>query len=564
MYPVLKKINNYLILFLFLNFLPLPSQTVNVPLGHWAYNVLERFEMRQALKGVLNNTKPMTRREIAENIARINEFYSSNPDYFTQVELEWIEELNNEFYDDLGGEVPSGNSIDNIKNSFLFRSWWPNVLYENNRNFFEYRYKQFYFNIDPILRYSNFSGNLFGIEGKRSFLSNGFTFRGEIGTVVGYYFDFTDNTFSGNFGIPGGLSIIKNSGWPWVNTHNPEKIMFDENVFYVFLEFPYVDLEFGRDYTKWGPMHSGQLTMSTHSPAMDMFRLNLNVWRFKLTGVTGFLTHVPEGAEWNPKGYPVEKKFVAASRFEIDLGAGVQLALTQQIIYGGRDLEIGYLIPFSFYKSSEHYYADRDNGLLGADIEWNFIRNYKIYGEILFDDLSTTKLGTDFYGNKYAFGVGLAGYNVFWIDDLEARVEYTRIQPYVYTHTFDLNKHKHYDSNLGHWMGPNTDLTHVELSYWFSRKFRVDANWQYWRHGANPSDRNVGGDIDQPFVSGEDNPSVIFLDGILAEKMQYHVTINYEIFRRSIIFLTIGQNRDIPYDNETFWEIGFEINYGQK
>ncbi len=113
-------------------------------------------------------------------------------------------------------------------------------------------------------------------------------------------------------------------------------------------------------------------------------------------------------------------------------------------------------------------------------------------------------------------------------------------------------------------MGPNTDLTHVELSYWFSRKFRVDANWQYWRHGANPSDRNVGGDIDQPFVSGEDNPSVIFLDGILAEKMQYHVTINYEIFRRSIIFLTIGQNRDIPYDNETFWEIGFEINYGQK
>jgi hypothetical protein len=394
-------------------------------------------------------------------------------------------------------------------------------------------------------------------------MSNGFTFRGHLSSFLGYYFDFTDNTFWGDFGISRGLEVIKNSGLPWVNTQDPQKIMFDENVFYLMFSFPYMDFEVGRDYAKWGPLKGGQLGLSSHSPAMDMFRMTFQAGRFKLTGITGMLIEVPEGDEYSIKNSPKIKKFLAGSRLEINLGAGVQLGLNQMIIYSERDLELGYLIPFSFYKSSEHYYGDRDNGTIGFDLEWNFYPGYKIYGEAFFDDISTTKIGTDFYGNKWAGGAGFFSYCFLGVNDLSFRAEYTRIEPYVYTHTYDTNRYKHYDSNLGHWMGPNSDLVFLESEYWFSRIFWLTGKYSYLRHGANPPDRNVGGDIDKPHMPSDDDKAY-FLDGIVEEKYQYSLTANYEFIRRFYIFTTIGRQGTVADYAETYWQVGFAVNYGQK
>lgn len=559
------KMNRMRILFfsVFINAVILLSQTVNLPLGHWGYDVLERFEVRHALKGVLNNTKPMTRQEFVENIKKLNEYQQTHGDDLTNVEKEWIRELNFEFFDELDRDVPLGNSIDITKNSFIFKSWWPGVLYQNNRNFFDYHYKEFDFYFDIVFRISTYNGPFLGENGPRTLLSNGGTFRGRLGNSLGYYFDFTDNTIMGKTDIDRGVDILPNSGWTWLNTQDNERIMYDENIFYLMLNYKYLNFELGRDYTKWGPMKNGQLSVSSNSPAYDMFRMTFKIWRIKLTGVTGFPIHVADSMRSKFGLSVYEKKYLAASRLELDMGAGFQLGLNQMIVYGKRNIEIGYLIPFSFYKSSEHYYGDRDNGLIGFDFEWNIIKNYKIYGEFLFDDISTTKLWSDFYGNKFAWGLGTFSYNALWIDDLSMRLEYKHINPYVYTHKYDINKYKNYDSNLGHWMGPNSDLLNVDFSYWYSRKLWFDINYQYLRHGANPPDRNVGGDIDLAH-SSKDSENAVFLDGILEQKLQYHFGINYEIFRRSVIFFTVGQMREFPEQSQLFMEFGWKLNYGQK
>jgi hypothetical protein len=557
------KCSKYLILLLLTSIVSAYTQTVNVPLGHWAYDVLERFETRRLINGVLNGSRPMTRQQIGRYVDSLILVREADGHLFSRVDKQWLAELQREFYEEIKGPKPIDNSIEAAKNSWLFRSWWPDTLYANNRNFFHLEWDPFYFYIDPILRYVQGKGDYFGKYTTSGHLSNGFTFRGSLGAYTGFYFDFTDNTHSLGIAPKSPGAVIPNSGLPWINRQDPEKLLYDENVAYLMLSIPYFDFEIGRDYAQWGPMHNGQLALSSNAPAFDMLRFNLSVWRLKFTGLTGFLEHIPDSAVAKPSAVAKEKKFIAAARLEIDAGIGLQLGLNQFVVYGRRDIEIGYLLPFFFYKGSEHYYQDRDNGLLGLDFDWNIYPGYKLYGEFLFDDISTTKIGTDFYGNKYAFGLGFLTVHPLGLNDFSLRTEYYRIQPYVYTHKNDISRYNQYYSNLGHFLQPNSDMISGQASYWLSRRFWLDLRGEYIRHGENLPDRNVGGDINRPFTSG-DNRDVKFLDGNLRKYSRVSIRASFEIIRRGLIFAEIGERWSDDQDADLIWEVGLSLNYGQK
>ena len=73
----------------------------------------------------------------------------------------------------------------------------------------------------------------------------------------------------------------------------------------------------------------------------------------------------------------------------------------------------------------------------------------------------------------------------------------------------------------------------------------------------------MGGDIDAPHESG-DSVDVKFLDGELINKYSYYFTANYELLRRFYIFAGAGESNSDPGSRNPFWEVGFELNYGQK
>ena len=45
------------------------SQTISVPLRHWAYDAIERWEIQGFISTAFNGTRPITRLEMAEYIA---------------------------------------------------------------------------------------------------------------------------------------------------------------------------------------------------------------------------------------------------------------------------------------------------------------------------------------------------------------------------------------------------------------------------------------------------------------------------------------------------------------
>jgi hypothetical protein len=152
-----------------------------------------------------------------------------------------------------------------------------------------------------------------------------------------------------------------------------------------------------------------------------------------------------------------------------------------------------------------------------------------LHGELLIDDVSTTRLGEGFYGNKLGYQGGLEYYDLLGLNNTRLVCEYTRIEPYVYSHKYAINSYQQYGQILGAATGPNSDVATAALGCMVSRPLDISLWAQLRRHGANPaSGRNVGGDFKRPWGPG-DSKHVSFLDGDLETTQSLGLSMRWEI-----------------------------------
>ena len=219
--------------------------------------------------------------------------------------------------------------------------------------------------------------------------------------------------------------------------------------------------------------------------------------------------------------------------------------------YATREMEWAYVIPFVPYVFEEHLLGDKDNISLAFDLSVKTIRNWELYAELLWDDMKspTSMFDDSWWGNKWAATVGIAR------DDLHLGpvtldwfTEYTRIEPWVYTH------HKgggytyaNYAQSLGSDLGPNSQEFHGELS----------AKWKFVKGtliaGAIAKDTAFGGNIadihgpedrtDKKFLNDDSTIRYEELGGALAITPWYWATLktsytrffgDYEGFRATL------------------------------
>jgi hypothetical protein len=180
--------------------------------------------------------------------------------------------------------------------------------------------------------------------------------------------------------------------------------------------------------------------------------------------------------------------------------------------------------------------GDRDNATMALDVELKWIRNTKIYGELFIDDISTAKLGTGFYGNKYAYQLGFLLVDVATIGNLDLRFEYARIRPFTYSHKENELSYVHYSTNLGYRYEPNSDNFFVQLLYHPLRRLFLNINFEKHRHGNNPDETNVGGSINKPHRPG-DPFEISFLAGELTTFQSIAFGCTYEFIRDGFIVL---------------------------
>ena len=526
------KIKRYTSLFLITCIMvlsaPLYSQSTYVPLGHRVYDYLERMETKQIIANALIATKPLTRADVAACLDQVLEAQKAD-DCLNKVEAEQLAYLCIEFREELNLSPDQETRIDRLMRKIKVL---PRFVYANGVNLYSIEEDQFRVYIDPVLRhrrYYNSTDSLKETEQIHRF-SNGGRMYGQIANRLGFFVDARDNkewgtrTYAiGNYTLPG-------SGF--VRATSPEFIYYDETEAYLKLGLGYVDLVYGKFENEWGPGHSGSLMLSDGATTYDQFKMDVRYKNIRFTSIYAYLIDYREF-----RGDSLQqRKYMAAHRLEIAPWRWLKLGLSESVIFRGRSFEPSYINPLMFLRSAEHYLGSPDNMMMGMDLVLLPMKNVKCYGELLIDDIATSKLGSGWYGNKLGFLGGLYITEPFRATNVDVRLEYVRLKPYLYSHENNI-AYTHYATSMGHPIGPNSDLLALSLDYQPAMRWNIRLSYHHQRHGANSDDVNYGGDVHRHFGFGDDE-TVDFLGGLRETKNTFGVDMSWEFMMH--MFLRAG------------------------
>lgn len=293
-----------------------------------------------------------------------------------------------------------------------------------------------------------------------------------------------------------------------------------------------------REWTTLGVGRESTLLFGGQLPSRtDWLRLGFRVGTLDYTHIhASLMGEAPEGADDVGPFAEIPTKYLAAHLLSIGPVGPLRFSVGEAVVYGGRPFEIGYLNPVNFLKSQEHYLRDRDNSLLYLGLRAWPVSRVRLEGEFLLDDLVFSRIGTGYWGNKTAWriGVGAVGLPYGTTDLL---VEYTRLEPYVYSHFARSNAYLH-DGALPAARGnePNSHALRSSLTWRPIPNLTADLSLVLSEHGRNVvADtglvRNVGGDVREGFRSEVSADTVTFLDGVLEQSRRIEIDIRYEVIR---------------------------------
>ena len=178
-------------------------------------------------------------------------------------------------------------------------------------------------------------------------------------------------------------------------------------------------------------------------------------------------------------------KYFHAHRLNLNLPKDITFGISETALYGStiepagsnpnpdsdsteREFEWAYAIPFIPFVFQEHLQGDQDNISLAFDLSVKTIPNWEFYGELMWDDMKslTSMFDDSWWGNKWAATLGVARDNiVLGPATLGWMFEYTRIEPWVYTHHKGrAYTYASYAQSLGSDLGPNSQEIHTEVS----------------------------------------------------------------------------------------------------
>ncbi len=519
------------------------AQTEYVPSDNRVYDFLERMETLQIIPDYDAFEIPKTRVEVTDYIKRI----ILSESILDKADRQFLDDLKIEFEYELYGTLNESERL----------------IGSEGYDFLSQKQKYFYFYNKPgkINLFVNLTGEgnlLLRNDIKNDDRSSAFLgiIGGEVrGTILDKFGLFIKGTDGNVFGSRKAAYLKSDLRYNYKLNENADETFFDETEGYFTADFNLIRFKYGRDRMNigYGP---DKMILGNGAPLFDYLGMNIKYKFFSYSFFHAQLLGQDYYALDSITGgvHVVDSKYMAYHRIAFDISKHLNLGAGEVVIYGKRPVDLSYLNPFSFYKSVEHSNRDRDNAMLFFDINNKSIEGLKLYTSLLIDDITFGKLGTGWWGNQTIIDAGVNSELFYKFLPLGIKFQFTKIDPYVYTHRLIRNNYTSYGYNLSSFSEPNSELFLTEINYRFSSRFGLSLLYNYKIHGANPlaADgsvrQNVGGNINVGHRTF-DSEHVMFLDGYREYSRFYSIRMIYEPVNQ--YFFTL----DLNYINETLQTI---------
>lgn len=445
--------------------LTLHGQVVDLPLSHEAYEFMDRMEAKGYLPGYKDAIRPMPRSSFARNLFNLR---LSRP-VMTRYEEEQYEFLLQEFREELQRLYP-----DSVAVSDRWRLAAFDII--DGRMFFE-----------PIVSIETRR------DGDRSMDKRvtGFQLSGHAFGKLGYYFNYAGTNEKGKL-----VNVKK--------VHTPEQgvpyfgavsgLEYNSNQSILSYDFDRFDLSIEQTMNAWGNERFGNLTLSSKPPSFPKikFRSALSDW-MNFTYIFAELhSNVFDSLHSYDAGTSTLKrlvrtvyrsKYFATHMFEVTAWGLFDLTFGESVVYSDRGPSLLYLIPIAFFKSGEHYNRDTDNTQIFIGFDAPLQNGITVTGSLFVDEIMVSVIGDAAQNrNQLGFSLGTRFFDIP-LENLEISAEYTRINPWVYSHKYAAATYTNNGFTMGHWIEQNADLASLEFTYRPFRALNAGLLYQIYRKG---------------------------------------------------------------------------------
>ena len=223
----------------------------------------------------------------------------------------------------------------------------------------------------------------------------------------------------------------------------------------------------GRIPVRWGPGRFTQLMISAEAPAMDMFKMNLQLGdKVSFTGFTSTINS--DSSTW-----------LSAHRLDIRPYDKLRIGLSESILYTADGIDLAYANLFIPWYPVQWNERVDDNAFMCVDATWQALHGLAVYGEFLIDDIQYEN--TNDVPNKLGYTIGTD----FFMPEtgIGAVAEYTAVQRYVYSQRKVNNFYMHDGRIIGSQLGPDADRVTGSISYIGLNSITAQLKGSYTRHG---------------------------------------------------------------------------------
>jgi len=349
-----------------------------------------------------------------------------------------------------------------------------------------YNYENNNVSVEPILGF-NAMYDRSGINTWTKAL--GFKVSGNIGLSYSYYMKVVDNTVGGKI-IDLKKELDNTDGFIVGHNNGPDGFDYDDMEGQVGACFGVAQLYIEKIRNVWGYGEDGQILFSRKSPSYPQLRLVLslnNHLKFTYLHAVLFSDVIDSLQSYGNATYydtyhrVYRPKYMVAHLIEYAPTDEWNFSLGESMVYSDR-FEPVFLIPVLLFKAVEYQSRDNDNAQFFGGMRYSIRSFGYLYTDFFIDDINTNALFSAQNDNILAgtFGVHLTDCIV---KNLDVIAEYTRINPWVYTHK---NETTTYTSNsyvLGHWLGQNSELFYLSAEYRWIRSLWMKFSMQYIEKG---------------------------------------------------------------------------------
>ena len=389
------------------------GQGTDIPIGHDAYRILDRMEIKSGSNDQFNSSLKGIPRGAAmqfllqaDTSTLLGNRRNRQDHYFLCCENnDWLAieaPLQTSFGrqsgyfeqipdDTLYRFIPTNTHKKSEQSPYYYRSkpiW--DFFYPTPANWIQLDKESFSLRISPM-----FHGKLFRSNGGNQYLYTsvkGVEVRGSVDNRIYFYSQLTDNRaryadyvdayIQENKALPGN-GLYKNfqsTTFDWFNGYD-----YLNGQGYVGLTITKsLDMQFGHGRHFIGNGYRSML-LSNFSHNYLYLKLNWRFWRFHYQNLFSELAANTANAISGDNLVP--KKYMAGHYLGFDISNNMSIGLYEAVIFQRENgFELQYLNPAIMYRTVEHLLGSQDNVLLGLDYKWNIFRKARVYAQFILDE----------------------------------------------------------------------------------------------------------------------------------------------------------------------------------